>query len=154
VSVVKKSVERSGARDNLRFLEARVLMLLRSPSEDLRDTTLAARPGLWSKLLYFARLRRGDDSRYHHWGLQQKYGKEADRALQRAHTDVLGEMLRTPLPDLLIDLEANGESERLLDVRSVEPLTPVGADKESKSHLLYIVTSVLSLLNSRKNPRE
>lgn len=125
-------------------------MPLRSPSEDLRDTTLAARPGLWSKLLYFARLRRGHDSRYHHWGLEQKYGKEADRALQRAHTDILVEVLRTPLPDLLNDLEANGESEGLLDVPSVEVLTPVGLARESKSHLLYVMTSVLALLKSRK----
>jgi hypothetical protein len=79
-------------------------MTLKSALQDLRETTLSAVRGAFAKLSYLASLRRGEAG-YRHWGLSQIHGDESsERALKTAHTEVLAEVLRTPLPSLVEDL--------------------------------------------------
>lgn len=126
-------------------------MPLRKAIDDLRENTLAALPGLWSKLMYFARLRREESERYSHWGLEKKYGKEAEPALQRAHDSVYKEVLRTPLPEILEDIERNPVDPSLLTEKSAETMIPIGAERQSAPHFRYIVAAMKELLAMRKN---
>jgi hypothetical protein len=86
-------------------------MTLKSALQDLRETTLATVSGLLAKLAYLGSLR-GAGGGYRHWGLSQVHGSESsERAMKTAHTEVLAEVLRTPLPSLVKDLrESSGNS--------------------------------------------
>ena len=79
-------------------------MTLKSALQDLRETTLAAISGLLAKLAYLASLRRRE-GRHLHWGLSQVHGEESsERALKVAQTEVLSNVLRTPISELVEDL--------------------------------------------------
>ncbi len=85
-------------------------MTLKSALQDLKENTLAAVRGALGKLAYLASLRRGQTD-YRHWGLSLVHGPESsERALKTAHTEVLAEVLRTPLPSLMDDLHESSES--------------------------------------------
>ncbi len=80
-------------------------MTLKSALQDLKDTTLAAVSGLLGKLAYLGSLRKQDGG-YGHWGMSFIHGKEtSEKALHTAHAEVVTEVLRTPLPALLNDLD-------------------------------------------------
>ena len=80
-------------------------MTLKSALQDFKETTLTAISGLLGKLSYLASLRR-PGGRYHHWGMESRYGRESSTdALKTAHVEVLSGVLRTPLPELVEDLE-------------------------------------------------
>jgi hypothetical protein len=80
-------------------------MTLKSALQDLRETTLGAVRGALGKLAYLASLRRGHAG-YRHWGLTQVYGAESsERAMKTAHAEALAQVLRTPLPALIEDLQ-------------------------------------------------
>jgi hypothetical protein len=80
-------------------------MALLCANEDFVLRTLKAVPGMWDKLRYVASLR-GSDGRYHHWGLIRAYGESAaHEAICETHRSVLLELLRTPVGDLLSDVE-------------------------------------------------
>src|SRR3984885_15554464 len=84
-------------------------MTLKSALQDLRETTLAAVRGALAKLVYLASLRRGQAG-YRHWGLSQIHGDESsERALKTAHSEVLAEVLKSPLPSLVEDLRECSE---------------------------------------------
>jgi hypothetical protein len=80
-------------------------MALKSALEDFRGRTLRAVSGELSKLAYVASLRDTDGS-YSHWGLARVYGEaEAQQAVSDAHKGVVSTILRTPLRQLLRDVE-------------------------------------------------
>ena len=80
-------------------------MRLNSAFEDFTNTTLRAVSGTLAKLDYLSSLREG--ASYVHWGLATVYGeKAAQEALAQAHHFIFSELLRTPLRELLDDLEA------------------------------------------------
>jgi hypothetical protein len=79
-------------------------MTLKSALQDVKETTLTAVSGLLGKLVYLASLRKHGN--YQHWGVELVHGREAsERALRAAHTEVVGRVLRTPLANLLEDLQ-------------------------------------------------
>jgi hypothetical protein len=79
-------------------------MRLHSALEDLTNTTLRAVSGMVAKLDYLSSLREGTS--YVHWGLARVYGKKAaQEALAQAHHVIFSKVLRTPLRDLVEDLE-------------------------------------------------
>src|SRR5216683_5353061 len=88
-------------------------MTLKSALQDLRETTLAAVSGLLAKLAYLASLRRREGG-YLHWGLSLIHGEESSaRALKAAQTEVLSNVLRTPISELVEDLrEASQNSDK------------------------------------------
>lgn len=122
-------------------------MALRKAIEDLREVTLAALPGRWLKLLYFARLRRHEPSRYSHWGFEQKHGKSAEAALKEGHASVYREVLRAPIPELVQDLKENNADKALaLPEESLRPLDAQGPP----THFQYVVSTVKALLKAQK----
>jgi hypothetical protein len=125
-------------------------MPLRKAIDDLREVTLAALPGRWRKLLYFARLRHNEPHKYSHWGFERKYGKEADTALREAHSSVFRDVLRSPLPELLDDLEENDLEASMLTSGATEGMAPIECEAQSESHFRYLLSSVKAVLQRRK----
>ena len=123
-------------------------MALRKASDDLREVTLAAIPGLWSKLLYFAKLRLRSGGKYAHWGFENRHGKQAEPAMQDAHTGIYREVLRTPLPELLEDAEENKPASDVLISTPVEAMLPPEA--ESAAHFQYLRATLEVLMKRRK----
>jgi len=80
-------------------------MTLLSASEDLRYRTLDALSGALEKLAYLASLR-DETGQYRHWGMNRIYGERAAAAaLAEVHTQAWIEVLRTPIPELLRQLD-------------------------------------------------
>lgn len=80
-------------------------MPLRTVTQDLEDTTLQSVAGLLAKLEYLGGLLR--DGSYSHWGLERTHGTTgAHQALAEAHQKILSRVLRTPLEQLLHEVEA------------------------------------------------
>jgi len=125
--------------------QKRISMPLRKALEDLREVTLAALPGRWSKLLYFAKLRLRSGGGYSHWGLEQRHGKAADRAMREAHTSIYRELLCTSISELVIG--NNGEESALMETPA-EAMVPPTA--ESKAHFLYVLATVKALARRQK----
>jgi hypothetical protein len=135
-------------------------MTLKSALQDLRETTLAAVRGALAKLAYLASLRRGQAG-YRHWGLSQIHGDESsERALKTAHSEVLAEVLKTPLPSLVEDLrecsEDNGTPSAVYAEelrRQYDDLLPEEKkDSPAARHLSAVLLALSSLeKNSTKN---
>src|SRR5229473_3297315 len=132
-------------------------MTLKSALQDVKETTLAAVSGLLGKLAYLASLRRGQEG-YQHWGMSLVHGTESsDRAMKTAHTEVVADVLRSPLVSLENDLE---ESSRNSGVSArayvegmrgqIEDLLPGGRkDSPAASHLNSVLLALSSLEKTR-----
>lgn len=132
-------------------------MTLKSALQDVKETTLAAVSGSLGKLAYLASLRRGQDS-YQHWGLSLLHGAESsDRAMKTAHTEVVADVLRTPLASLENDLDESSQNSGVSPRAYIEgmrgqidDLMP-GARKDSPaaSHLNSVLLALSSLEKTR-----
>jgi hypothetical protein len=81
-------------------------MPLLSATDDFRSRTLAAIHGILRRLVYVAALRDGG-GQYVHWGLSRAHGPQAaNEAVAAAHSESWIQLLRTPLPQLVSELEA------------------------------------------------
>jgi hypothetical protein len=134
-------------------------MTLKSALQDLRETTLAAVRGVLARLAYLASLRRGQIG-YRHWGLAQVHGDESsERALKTAHSEVLAEVLRTPLPSLVEDLRQcsadNGTPSAIYaeDLRKQfnDLLPEERKDSPAAKHLSAVLLSLSSLEQNPEN---
>jgi hypothetical protein len=123
----------------------------RSAATEIRETTLASLPGLWNKILYLARLRRGSD--YEHWGIQRTFGREGKTALAQAHQSTFTEILRTPASGLAADAAAGGAEERLGAQRDLSPMLPAECSPAGRSHFRYLITAVRELLKANSTDR-
>jgi hypothetical protein len=132
-------------------------MTLKSALQDLRETTLAAISGLLAKLAYLASLRRREGG-YLHWGLSLIHGEESsDRALKAAQTEVLSNVLRTPISELVEDLRESSQNSNQTAGVYVEgmrdqfsELLPSPEDAASAAHLNSVLTALSSLEEARK----
>lgn len=133
-------------------------MTLKSAIEDLRETTLAAISGVLGKLAYLGSLRRRENGGYQHWGMNLLHGEEAaDRALKTAHSEVLSTVLRTPMADLVSDLQECSHENKTSAGAFVdgmqaqfENLVPQQQDRASARHLSSVLVALSSLQKSRK----
>jgi hypothetical protein len=123
-------------------------MALRKAVDDLREVTLAALPGRWAKLLYFAKLRINSGGKYSHWGFENRHGKEAEPAMREAHASVYRDVLQTPVPELLEDCLENGRTSEVLVTTPVRALVPPEA--QSERHFRYLIASLEALLRRKK----
>jgi hypothetical protein len=72
--------------------------------DDILVNTLSVIPGLLGRLEYLSGLKGRDG--YAHWGLSRVHGERAaQQALSEAHELLLFEVLRTPLRQLVTDVE-------------------------------------------------
>ena len=132
-------------------------MTLKSAFQDLRETTLAAVSGLLAKLAYLASLRRPEGG-YRHWGLSLIHGEESsERALKAAQGEVLSNVLRTPISELVDDLRESSQQENKTAEAYVKnmreqfsELLPSADDSASAAHLNSVLTALSSLEKSQK----
>lgn len=131
-------------------------MTLKSIAEDLQARTLRSVAGLLGKLGYLAGLRQGDGT-YQHWGLARVHGEAAtQRALMDAHRGVVSKILRTPLHELLEDVDDSSESKEtakaeLLEKLNAQPaqLVPPSPGAGAVRHLSSVLHALSSLVKSR-----
>jgi len=131
-------------------------MTLKSPLEDLRETTLAALSGCLAKLAYLGSLRRKGG--YLHWGMSRVHGEEAsDHALKTAHAEILSVVLRTPISALEEDLRESSQASKepagayLEGMRGqFEQLLASPQDTVAASHLNSVLVALSSLEANRR----
>jgi len=103
-------------------------MTLLSAVEDFSTRTLATIPGVLGKLRYVAGLRL-EDGRYEHWGMTRIYGESAvQQMLEDVHRDLVLQVLRMPLAELVSDASECAEREQVTPAEYVAQLR-ADADK-------------------------
>ena len=131
-------------------------MSLKSAAEDLQARTLRAVSGWLGKLDYLAGLRQEDGS-YAHWGLSRVHGEVASqRALSDAHRSVVTNILRTPLPKLLQELDESGRGADRLPKdllarfsQNASQLEPPGPGVGARRHLNSVLRALAGLRRRR-----
>jgi hypothetical protein len=131
--------------------------MLRSALEDFEGSTLKAVPGLLGKLRYLALLHKGGGGEYSHWGLEKIYGRgPAEKAIRLSHTSLVARILKTPLRDLVEDLErsaANAQttnSELLLNLATpIRNAIPAQSLRTSEKHLRLVLQTLSALVQNR-----
>ncbi len=130
-------------------------MPLFSASEDFARRTLSAISGLLPRLAYMTCLRdeQGD---YRHWGLERTHGAAAAaEAMRRAHLEVVAEVLRTPLSQLMREVEdtqqvALGVPQILLkESAPLQSIVPAGAQAATRSHAQATILALCALQDAR-----
>lgn len=111
--------------------------------------------GLLGKLAYLGSLREADGS-YSHWGLTRVYGETAaQQAVSEAHRGVVTTILRTPLAQLVRDMEESIGPEKnkqadflagLTRDRLISPRPGAGAER----HLNSVLGALTSLVDSQR----
>jgi hypothetical protein len=132
-------------------------MTLKSALQDLRETTLAAVSGLLAKLAYLASLRRPEGG-HRHWGLSLIHGEESsERALKAAQTEVLSNVLRTPISELVEDLRESSQQDNKTAEAYVAgmreqftEMLPSPQDAASAAHLNSVLTALSTLEEAQK----
>lgn len=72
---------------------------------DFQEKTLGPMEGQFNRLIYTASLRDYNTARYHHYGLETRYGSEAvDQGLRQCHINTFEELMALPLQDQTRDL--------------------------------------------------
>lgn len=131
-------------------------MTFKSALQDLKENTLAAIAGLFGKLAYVASLQRSQ-GQYEHWGMQSLHGEDAAvRALRAAHAEIVTQVLRTPLPNLLEDLPESSRGSGLESLEYIrgmctrKDLLPIDRnDTPSAAHLNSVLVALLYLERNR-----
>lgn len=132
-------------------------MSLKSAAEDLRGTTLKAITGLLAKLEYVSRLRAPNGA-YRHWGLARVHGEsEADQALKTTHRHLLSRILRTPLQQLVEEVDASSEITGIEPetyitglLRRYRELLPPDPGPESERHFNSVLAALSELIKTRR----
>jgi hypothetical protein len=132
-------------------------MTLKSPFEDLSQTTLRSLAGGMKKLEYLGELRklRGE---YWHWGFSKVHGDSAaKKTFHEAHRAAISEVLCTPLGTLLSDAESSSRNsgidpEQYLESlgKKQEELIPTNPGAGSARHLSSVLHALLGLEKSRR----
>ena len=127
-------------------------MHLLSAYEEFVNQTLRSMPRQLDRLQYFRRLRHG--SGYLHWGLETVYGQEAaQRAVLRAHHELIGELLRTPLRTLHENAADDGGNNfgELLD--AFGKLLPRDVSRSQELHFKSVLLALSHLSRQQTTDR-
>jgi hypothetical protein len=72
---------------------------------DFEERSLSGLEGYFNRLIYLASLRDYNTARYHHYGLEERYGAEVvDEGLRLCHVRVFEELVALPLKEQTEDL--------------------------------------------------
>jgi hypothetical protein len=130
-------------------------MPLLSPSEDFTRRTLCRISGLLSRLSYIASLR-DEEGNYCHWGLARTHGAvAATEAMRRAHFELLTEVLRAPLSQLMREVDdpqqaAPGAPQVLLKKSTpLRAIVPSGAHAATLSHAKATILALRALEDAK-----
>lgn len=129
-------------------------MTLSNPISDFSRNTLGGLRTAWAKLAYLAGLRE-ESGHYHHWGMEQKYGREsAWEAIRAVHRQVATELLRQPTAEVWEELTAELVQPALPDVdydrllQDGKQLLPAGSTPAAEEHFNLLV-HVMQAFRSR-----
>jgi hypothetical protein len=132
-------------------------MPLFSALEDFTRRTLSGITGLLSRLGYITSLR-DEKGNYSHWGLARAHGNAAaTEAMGRAHLEVLTQVLRTPLSQLMREVEdpqqvALGASQVLFKKSApLRSIVPTGAHPATLSHAKATVLALRALQDAKNS---
>lgn len=126
-----------------------------SPFEDFKQRSLDRMQGLWSRLLYLSSLRRLEGG-YEHWGLARTYGREiADSVLGDAHSGIYIQLLRTPVSELMRDMEASAAdsgktSDEMLEAISHGKMLPAELLGGAPRHFSSVVLAACALHSAQR----
>jgi hypothetical protein len=127
-----------------------------STFEDFLKRTLNALQGIWRKLDYLSELRT-PDGEYEHWGLSRVHGELAARSvLAETHSFLYTQLLRTPIQELIEDLEldVDGESAEVLGGRIAGrrmQMIPKAAPGIAPRHFNSVVLAVSLLSREQRS---
>jgi hypothetical protein len=133
-------------------------MVLKSALQDLRETTLSAVNGLLGKLAYLGSLREREGS-YGHWGMSLVHGDESSqRALKAAHVEVVTDILRAPIENLVEDLQKSSATESVSSGAYIERLREhfeqllpnVPQDSAAAKHLNSVLVALSCIQQNRE----
>lgn len=102
------------------MLERVVPAQVQEACEDLKTRTLVSLPGSFGRLIYLASMRDYNTGQYYHEGLANRFSeKVAIEALARCHREAFHRLLRSPLAEIVGELEryigsTPAEAEQLL----------------------------------------
>lgn len=128
-----------------------------SALEDLLERSLRMFSGLWGKFHYLCSLRE-NSGRYEHWGFIRTHGEtSAQAAFAEVHTAIFSQILRTPLAELLEDVELSAEkmsvsTEEFIDgVRRVaQQATPKNLAGGTLAHFNSVLDAISLVHSARK----
>ena len=131
-----------------------------SALEDFMLRTMNVLQGVWSRLNYIRELRKPDGT-YQHWGLVQIHGAKATHAMiAQVHSQLYLQLLRTPLPDLLEQLQVSAEDADCSATqmahqlrRSAGQITPQDLRGGAPEHLkaVLVIADLLSRHSNRQS---
>jgi hypothetical protein len=132
-------------------------MTFLAADEDFKLRTLAELQGPLTRLAYLVQLR-DREGRYEHWGMTRAFGEAgAQAAIASSHTEVLSDVLTTPLAKLMREVESFGGHQ---DGEEVDPLTvlherasdalPAKVGGGTASHLSFVLESLWAARNSKQ----
>jgi len=135
-------------------------MTLLCALDDFVLRTLAFVSGNWAKLRYISGLRAQQGGHYIHWGLARKYGENAaQKAIEEAHRNVLIDLLRTPVRELIGDAQSSAAgvdqplAQYLQEVsRDSADLLPKRVGGAAASHFTAVVQALARLTQAGKDP--
>jgi hypothetical protein len=130
--------------------------------DDLVVRTLTAFPSVFAKLEYLSSLRVPQGG-YAHWGLARVHGEmQATRAIAECHSNLISEVLRTPLHRLMEDAEAGctaqeREASAYLDdlstrTSSLVPDDMGGGSTRHFSSVLHALSALARVQHSASRP--
>lgn len=130
--------------------------------EDLRRRTLSEIPRSLDRLIYLASMRDYNTGLYYHDGLAERFGQEAAcEALADCHREAFRELLKTPLQELVAQMEAYVKATRsspfdfVTAWEKLEPyrvVVPVQTDSLSSEFLFSNFKVALAILGARLHP--
>ncbi len=124
-------------------------MPLLSAYDDFVVRTLQPLGSTWNKLRYIAHLKSPTGG-YEHWGVITTHGRlEANRAIGKAHSEIVKETLTISIPDLF---QSCRESDAFPQEFSLENLSPEDFDGTCGEHLEYVVGALTALRSSPMLP--
>ena len=131
--------------------------------EDLENRTLASLPGCFGRLIYLASMRDYNTGQYYHEGLVNRFSERvADEAITRSHREAFQHLLRSPLAEMVSELEryvasTSAETDQLLE--TWERLQPyrIAVPAQSSPALAQFFTSnvkiALAILKHRRSKK-
>jgi len=129
---------------------------LKSAFEDFDECTLGAIPEVLGKLRYLAEVHDGRGN-YSHWGISRVHGAEAARrAMRIAHVTILTRVLRTPLRELMEDLNRAAARQAVtaleflswLEAKARNAL-PMGSPAGAEKHFMAVLHALSALAENQ-----
>lgn len=115
--------------------------------EDFKIRTLAKVPGRLGKALFMRKCRRCSEG-YSHWGMLNAYGEiQGARILRQIDREIHLEVLRTPMEELLIEMEINTEDLNPSSLSASEPSDAEVLGTLGSRHLQFVCETLGSMVS-------